>query len=177
MALADYGNTLTDAAGGVLVGSGIAPVAGAAVNDASAMVRKSAVRALDRLNTEGPGQELSVAIADKDADVRLAALDAAAHVNVFSRVDSIVGRLSDDSPDVRRRAADVLGTMRTADAVVGLMGLADPAQESEPQVRVSAVAALGRIGDPSAHDAVSAAQSDADPLVQSAARIALRRLQ
>jgi HEAT repeat protein len=165
-----------EALGEFLVGSGIAPVASAAVNDSSSMVRRSAVRALDRLNNEGPQQELATAISDKEPEVRLAALDAAAHINVFSRVDAVVTRLSDDSPDVRRRAADVLGSMRTADAVVGLIGLSDPAQESDARVRTAAVAALGRIGDPSARDAVDAAQSDEDPLVQSAARIALRRL-
>ena len=63
-----------------------------------------------------------------------------------------------------------------ADAVVSLIALTNPAQESDPRVRLAAVSALGKIGDPSAHDAVSAAISDPDPLVQSMAKIAFRRL-
>lgn len=165
-----------EALGEFLIADGIAPVAKAAVSDDSAMVRQSAVRALDRLNDEGPSAELSTAIGDTDEGVRLAALNAAVHINVFSRVDAIVGRLSDDSADVRRRAAEVLGTMRSSDAVVGLMGLADPKQESDPRVRVSAIGALGKIGDPQAQAVITAAMNDEDPLVQSVARIALQSL-
>ncbi len=165
-----------EALGEFLIADGVAPVAKAAVTDSSSMVRRSAVRALERLNNEGPAAELATAIGDQEAEVRLAALHASISINVFSRVDAVVARLSDDSADVRRRAAEVLGTMRSSDAVVGLIGLADPSQEADPRVRTSAVSALGRIGDPSAHDAVQAALGDSDPLVQSMARIALRRL-
>jgi len=165
-----------EALGEFLIADGIAPVAHAAVSDSSSLVRRSAVRALERLNNEGPAAELATAIGDKESEVRLAALEASIHINVFSRVDAVVARLSDDAPDVRRRAADVLGTMRAGDAVVGLIGLADPAQESDPRVRTSAVGALGRIGDPAARDAVKAALADSDPLVQSVAKMALRRL-
>ncbi|HEX4341458.1 MAG TPA: HEAT repeat domain-containing protein [Polyangiaceae bacterium] len=165
-----------EALGEFLVRDGIAPVAKAAVSDTSSMVRRSAVRALERLNNEGPAAELATALADQEPEVRLAALHATVSINVFSRLDAIVARLSDDSPDVRRRAAEALGTMRATDAVVGLIGLADPAQESDPRVRTAAIGALGRIGDSSAHDAVQAATGDSDPLVQSVAQIALRRL-
>jgi HEAT repeat protein len=148
-----------EALGEFLVGDGVPLVAHAAVTDAAPTVRVAAVRALERLNNEEPSAEL--------AKVR---------INVFTRVDAVVARLSDASGDVRRRAADVLGTMRTPDAVVGLIALSSPDQEKDARVRTSAVAALGRIADPSARDAVMAAQSDPDALVQSVARIALRRL-
>lgn len=165
-----------EALGEFLIADGVAPVANAAISDDSAMVRRSAVRALDRLNNEGPAAELSTAVGDADEGVRLAALTAAVHINVFSRVDAVVARLSDDSAEVRRRAAEVLGTMRSADAVVGLMALADPAQESDPRVRVSALGALGSIGDPQAQHVIAAATNDEDPLVQSVAKIALQSL-
>jgi len=165
-----------EALGEFLVGSGVAPVALAAVSDPSPMVRRSAVRALERLNHEGPGAELATAMGDQVEAVRLAALEAAVHINVFSRLDAVVARLSDDSPDVRRRAAEVLGTMHATDAVVGLMALTAPEQEPDPRVRTAAVGALGRIADPSAHDAVAAAEADPDPLVRSIAHFSLRRL-
>jgi hypothetical protein len=165
-----------EALGEFLIADGVAPVAQAAVSDDSPMVRQSAVRALDRLNNEGPQAELSTAVGDADEGVRLAALNAAVHINVFSRVDAVVARLSDDSAEVRRRAAEVLGTMHSSDAVVGLMALADPAQESDPRVRVSAIGALGRIGDPQAQHVIAAAMNDEDPLVQSVAKIALQSL-
>jgi HEAT repeats len=165
-----------EALGEFLLADGVAPVADAAVNDSSSIVRASAVRALLRLNNEGPAAQLATALADQATEVRLAALDATIRINVFSRLDAVVARLSDDSPDVRKKAAEVLGAMRSTDAVVGLIGMTDPSQESDPRVRTAAVAALGRIADPSAHGAVEAALGDTDPLVQSAAKIALRRL-
>jgi bilin biosynthesis protein len=115
-------------------------------------------------------------MSDSSADVRLAALHAVTRINVFSRPDAIAPLLSDDSADVRRRAAEVLGMMNSNDAVVGLMALTDPAQESDPAVRTAAVGSLGKIGDSTARDAVEAALADSDPLVRSVAEIALRRL-
>jgi HEAT repeat protein len=165
-----------EALGEFLVADGVPLVAHAAVSDAASAVRAASVRALERLNNEGPGGELATAIGDAAPEVQLAALTASVRINVFTRVDAVVARLSDPSGDVRRRAADVLGTMRTSDAVVGLIALSSPDQEKDARVRTSAVAALGRIADPSARDAVMAAQSDPDALVQSMARIALRRL-
>lgn len=165
-----------DALGEFLLADGVPYVATAAVNDSSTLVRTSAVRALERLNSEGPATEMATALSDSAPEVRMAALHAVVRINVFSRPDAVAALLSDDVAEVRRRAAEVLGTMRSADAVAGLVALTDPTQESDPTVRTSAVGALGKIGDPSAHDAVEAATSDSDPLVASIAEIALRRL-
>lgn len=164
------------AVGEFLVAAGVPHVARAAVSDASPLVRASAVRALERLNSEGPAGELGTALSDGDRDVRLAALRASTHINVFSHLESVVERLSDSDAEVRRRAAEVLGTMRAADAVVGLMALATEAREEDASVRAAAVGALGKIGDSGARSAVEAALADSDPLVQSVARIALFRL-
>jgi len=165
-----------DALGEFLLAAGVGPVATAATTDGSVLVRTHAVQALERLNTEGPAAELATALADQAPEVRLAALHATVRINVFSRPDAIAALLSDGVADVRRSAAEVLGTIHSTDAVVGLIALTDPSQESDPMVRTSAVGALGKIGDASAHDAVEAALSDDDPLVQSVAQIALRRL-
>jgi HEAT repeat protein len=165
-----------EALGEFLLWNGVPAVANAVVADQSPMVRLSAVRALERMNSEGPGAEVATAMSDQSADVKLAALHAATRINVFSRPDAIAPLLSDGAADVRRRAAEVLGMMRSQDAVVGLMALTDPTQESDPSVRTSAVGALGKIGDATAHDAVEAALADSDPLVRSVAEIALRRL-
>lgn len=166
-----------DAVGEFLSWTGLRAVANAAVSDQSAMVRLSAVRALERMNSEGPSAEVATAMSDENAEVKLAALHAATRINVFSRPDAIAPLLSDGSAEVRRRSAEVLGMMRSPDAVVALIALTDPSEESDPSVRTAAVGALGKIGDPTAHDAVEAAAlSDSDPLVQSVAEIALRRL-
>lgn len=165
-----------NALGEFLTQAGVPHVARAAVEDASPRVRKSAVLALRRLNTQGPNFELAQAMRDPSEAVRLAALHSAVRVNVFTEVGAVLELVGDSSPAVRRRAAETLGVMRVGDAVTGLMALADPDTEDNARVRVAAIAALGRIGDSVARDVVEAAFADPDPLVQSTARIAARRL-
>jgi HEAT repeat protein len=165
-----------EALGEFLSGSGVKHVAKAAVGDPDAGVRLSAVKALRRLNNQGPDGELATAINDDAESVRLAAIEAAMGVNAFSGLDAVVGRVSDSSALVRRRAAEALGMMRAGDAVVGLMALTSPTNEADAAVRAAAVYALGQIADPEAKPAVQAASDDADGFVRDAARIALRRL-
>jgi HEAT repeats len=166
-----------DALGEFLTAAGAAPVAQAAVADPSPLVRRSAVRALMRLNTVGPGSELALALSDTDEQVRLAALHASTRVNVFRDVDQVAARLDDTSSAVRTRALEALGTLRARDAVVAIIAKLSPQSESEASVRAAAAAALGELGDPAARESVRvAAESDPDHFVRDAAAIALRRL-
>ena len=165
-----------NALGEFLEGAGIEPVAGALLKDSSAKVRLAAANALIRLNNQGPSSELSSALSDKDEEVRLAALNGVTHINVFSNVDRVVAMISDSSAVVRRRAAQTLGTLKSADAVVGLIALTSPNNELDPGVRAAAVWALGQIADGQASEAVMLAVDDSDSGVRDAARIALLRL-
>jgi HEAT repeat protein len=152
-------------------------LARAATEDDSPEVRLSAVNALRRMNRQGPNGELSLAMADSSEEVRLAAIEAATKVNGFSGLDSLVERIGDDSDSVRIRSAEVLGELRAGDSVMALVALTWADRESNPEVRLAAVAALGQIGDPEARDAVQdVLDNDPDQHVQQAARIALRRL-
>ena len=165
-----------NALGEFLEGAGIAPVSQALVADASPMVRLAAANALIRLNNQGPNSELSTALSDKDEEVRLAALNGVTHINVFSNVDRVVGLISDPSALVRRRAAQALGTLKSGDAVAGLIALTSAGNEPDAGVRAAAVWALGQIADAQALDAVLAAADDSDPGVRDAARFAAFRL-
>jgi|GEM_PF-645481 len=165
-----------NALGEFLEGAGIAPVSQALLNDSSAKVRLAAANALIRLNNQGPNSELSAALSDEDEQVRLAALNGATHINVFSNVDRVVRLISDPSALVRRRAAQTLGTLRTGDAVMGLIALTSVDNEPDAGVRAAAVWALGQIADSRARDAVSSAANDSDSAVRDAARFAARRL-
>jgi HEAT repeat protein len=141
-------------------------------------VRESAVRALERLNAEGPDGELARAVRDDAVAVRLAAIHAASRVHATSAetILAIVERVGDPEVPVRRAAVEALGSMRIRDAALELSVLADPAREPDAEVRKAAVAALGQLRDPATREAVVAAQEDPDFLVRSAARIALRQL-
>jgi HEAT repeat protein len=165
-----------NALGEFLSGSGVPALSKAVVGDSSALVRKAAVAGLERLNSSGASGELGLALSDGDSDVRLAALHAATRINSFTDVAAVVGLISDTSSLVRRRAAETLGVMKAADAVLGLMALADSDQESDAAVRAAAIWALGQIGDPAARDVIVAGQADADPSVRSAANVSARML-
>jgi hypothetical protein len=165
-----------NALGEFLEGAGIAPVAHALVSDASPMVRLAAANALIRLDNQGPKSELATALSDEDEAVRLAALNGVTHINVFSNVERVVRLISDPSALVRRRAAQTLGTLKTTDAVMGLIGMTSEGNEPDAGVRAAAVWALGQIADSQALDAVLSAQNDSDAGVRDAARVASRRL-
>ncbi|MCA9626495.1 MAG: HEAT repeat domain-containing protein [Myxococcales bacterium] len=163
-----------EALGEFLTQSSVKFVAKSAMEDPDAIVRVASVKALQRLNTQGPNGEVGAAMADPDEEVRMTALRASTHINVFTDVEMVVERIDDESARVRTRAAETLGAMRATDAVVGLIALAQ--SDSDANVRKAAVAALGNIGDQSARPAVEAALKDSDSLVRDAAKIALRSL-
>jgi HEAT repeat protein len=166
-----------DALGEFLVKAGTVHVANASANDPSPLVRASAVRALVRLNSAGPGGELARALSDTDESVRLAAVLGSTRVNVFTGIDALAGRIDDPSSAVRTSAIEALGALGARDSVVALIAKLAPANEAMPSVRAAAAAALGELGDSQARTALSNAQSnDPDRFVRDAARVALRRL-
>jgi hypothetical protein len=166
-----------NALGEFLTMTGAKHLASAIRSDPSATVREASVKALERMNNQGPNQDLSFAMTDEAVNVRLAAVRAATHVNVFTDVASIAALVGDESPLVRRAAADSLGAMRAKDAVEGLAALAQLDSEDDPAVRKAAIWALAEIRATSARPIVrDAADNDPDPLVRDAAAAALRRM-
>ncbi len=165
-----------NALGEFLSASGVPALSKAVVEDESPLVRAAAVAGLERLNSSGEGEALTLALGDGDEKVRLAALRAVTRINAFADADAVVALIGDPSALVRRRAAETLGVMKAGDAVVGLIALSSPEQESDASVRAAAVWALGQIGDVAARDAILAAEDDADASVRSAAAVAVRML-
>jgi hypothetical protein len=165
------------ALGEFLAAAGNEPVATAAVSDSSALVRASAVGALERLNTAGPNGELGVALGDSDEKVRLAAVHASTRINAFSDIASLAALVGDTSATVRSHAIAALGALKAQDAVAALVAKLSPDSESVASVRAAAAAALGEIGDGQARAALQTANdSDPDHFVRDAAAVALRRL-
>jgi hypothetical protein len=166
-----------EALGEFLTGAGTRHVAQAILADESPMVRASAVRALQRMNSQGANGELGVALSDPDEQVRLSAIHASTRVNVFTDIAGLTARLDDSSSAVRTQAIEALGTLRSRDAVVSIVARLSPENESAPSVRAAAAAALGQIGDGAAREAVqNARDNDSDRFVRDAAAVALRLL-
>ncbi len=165
-----------NALGEFLSSSGVPALSKAIVSDESARVRLAAVAGLERLNSSGQADELTLALGDADEGVRLGALHAATRINSFLDSQAVVALISDSSSLVRRRAAETLGVMKSEDSVAGLIALSSADQESDAAVRGAAVWALGQIGNIEARDAILEAQNDSDPFVRNAATIAGRLL-
>ncbi len=165
-----------NALGEFLTFSGREPLAKAIRGDSSALVRASAVKALERMNSDGPTEEIAFAMEDSDVSVRLAGVHAATRINVFTKVSAIAGLVGDEEPTVRRAAAAALGTMRVEEAVDSLIMLASRENEPDASVRKAALWSLGQIGDSLAVDVLNAAKSDPDHFVRDAARVALMRI-
>jgi hypothetical protein len=143
----------------------------AAMEDESAVVRVSAVRALGRMNAREGHAVLAAAFADTDAAVRSAALDQVLRVNAFSDTDALVERLQDEDAGVRMRAAQLVGQLRLDSAVAALSSMLTA--DRSPSVRQTAAWALGRTGG--ADSELRAARSkESDPGVQDALDIALQ---
>lgn len=145
-----------------------------AASDSSPLVRAAAVAALIRMNDPDGAPAVATALADGDVAVRKVAVEAATKVAGFKDVPAVAKLLSDVDPAVRGRAADALGVFKAKGSVAGLAALA--VNDSDEEVRIDAVNALGEIGDPAARSALEKAANDASSRVRDAARIASLKL-
>jgi HEAT repeat protein len=147
--------------------SGDTAVAAAGLTSSDAVVRATALGALERLAAL-TDQQVVDALSDPDVRVRRRAAEVAAtHPDV-----DLVATLDDPDPNVVETAAWACGEHESnrPEVVHRLIELA--ADATEPLVREAAVAALGAIGDEAAVDVIIAATSD-KPAVRRRAVLAL----
>ncbi len=135
---------------------GLDSLAQAAKSDQEVSVRRSAVRALGRLDAVGGNDALAAALSDPDAGVRLVALEQVLKVNFFRNDAALIGRLADDDTQVRRAAAQLSGALGVSDARQPLFGLL--MTDQSPAVRQAAAFALGQLGGEGVASALEAAR-------------------
>jgi len=163
-----------EALGEFLAAPGVDAVANAITKDSDPNVRAAAAKALGRLNSDGNGA-LSTAMGDSEGKVKLAALRSAGRINKFSDIPKVVQLINDGDPQVRRGAAELAGTLRTKDALSGLLNLAK--NDPDADVRNAACHTLGALHDASARSVLEdVSKNDSNALVRDQATIALRRL-
>jgi len=160
-----------EALGEFLDPGGVPALAQAVSDDAVPEVRLAAVKALGRLNARSGQAALAAAFDDQEPEIRRAALDQVLRASFFQDHESIINKLDDDSPDVRLRAAQIIGQKQVQAGREGLETML--ANDDSVPARQAAAWALGRIGDGRAA-LIAAQESEDDPRVQDAIKIALR---
>jgi HEAT repeat protein len=159
-------------------------LARAALTDDSAVVRSTAIGALERL-ARLDDADVMAGLADPDADVRRRAAEAAAPRR--SLAPALAERLTDPDWQVVEMACWAFGEHEAASPTVLAALVALATGHPEGLVREAAVAALGAIGDPAGLPAILAATTDKAtvrrraaialaPFDESEAEAALRRL-
>ncbi|MFA6091699.1 MAG: HEAT repeat domain-containing protein [Elusimicrobiota bacterium] len=118
-------------------------------------------------------EKVRIATKDTDPQVRWAAIDLLYRLDEPQALEIIEKALSmDTEPSVRRNAIDILKTH--ADSGKELL----PAlRDTEKDIRVAALIALGECGDPSVVGAVSGLLTDTEPEVRMQALRSLARIQ
>jgi len=138
------------------------------LTDPAAVVRSTALGALDRLGALQDG-ELRVALGDSDAAVRRRAAELAA----TRRDVALLDHLDDPDPSVVEMCAWAMGEREERGAVTALARVcAAGSGHDDPLCREAAVAALGAIGDVAGLPAVLAALDD-KPAIRRRAAVAL----
>lgn len=100
-----------------------------------------------------------------------ASAGALARMNDLRAVPGLIDLLRSDKDKLRWSAVDALGNLRAIDAIEPLKGLA--VNDGNPQIREAALAALSKIGDASALDAMLLALNDREKRVADQARRSL----
>ncbi len=137
--------------------------------EADAIVRNAALAALVR---QGPFavEAVSRSAADPDADVAMFACNVLGAIGSAAATPALLAALERSEVNVVQAAIEALGRIRPREAVAPLIAVLD----REPWLQLSAVDALGAIGDPAAVGALLALVPDS--FVAEPALDALRRI-
>jgi HEAT repeat protein len=139
--------------------------------------RAAAATAIGSIGVPDGKAILEGAVTSESPAVRAAAAKALRDIRGNTEGAALVSLLSDTHDEVVQQAALTLGAVREAVAVSDLVAVVSDPAASSVSTRKAAAWALGKIGDPSARDALEAvADDDPDMLVRGAARAALRDL-
>lgn len=153
---------------------GVAHLGTAIMTDGEATVRAAAVRGIARINSPAGLTYLSAALGDRDASVQEAALSVVLRVNFFSDHEALMPLLAHSDGHLRRRAANVIGSLRVAEAVPVLAAMLRG--DTDRSARQAAAWALGRIGNGEARTALTEARAvETESLVLDAIVSALHR--
>jgi HEAT repeat protein len=136
----------------VAMGPDAMPIVEKMVEDARWFVVRNALAILGEVGGERPVELIISTLAHTDARVRREALLALAKVGGEDAGMLVYGMIEDPDPDVRLAASMAAGELKVERALRPLLALLE--QESDPDVAVGVLRALGQLGDPGAVNAI-----------------------
>ena len=108
---------------------------------------------------------------DQPKETRLNAIEALGKIEEDSSVEAIVALLNEEDKEIKMAACNALGMIKNAKAVEPLIGILQ-----NKNVRLTAIWALGSIGDKSAVPALTRLLDDKDKYVSSNSAKALKKI-
>jgi len=136
----------------VAMGPDAMPIVEKMVEDNRWFVVRNALAILGEVGGERPVELIISTLAHTDARVRREALLALAKVGGEDAGMLVYGMIEDPDPDVRLAAAMAAGQLKVERALRPLLALLE--QETDPDVVVGVLRALGQLGDPGAVNAI-----------------------
>ena len=136
----------------VEMGTNAMPVIEKMVEDGRWFVVRNALAILGEVGGERPVELIISTLAHADARVRREALMALAKVGGEDAGQLVYGMIDDPDADVRLAAAMAAGALKVDRALRPLLALLE--EESDPDVVVGVLHALGQLGDPGAVNAI-----------------------
>jgi hypothetical protein len=168
---------------GIVKAQAAVPSLGRIVNDPDATRRLAIVQALAEIGSAGAMQTLERVLEDTDRDVRLTAaraLTARAHRPALPRFDAIVkGKALREADRTEKMAffegfGALCGDAGVPHLSTLLNGKGFLGRREDPEIRACAAMALGRVGTPTAIEALQKASGERDVIVRNAVGRALR---
>jgi len=135
--------------------------------------QRLAGKALQRIGTTDAVSGLIGSLSNSNHSVRFTSVEILGESGEMKSVPALLGRLDDPDPEVRRKAAWALGKIRSTAAIPGLLGLLRE-RESNQQVMVAIIEALGQIGSREGASAVARLLDSPESDIRYAARECLR---
>lgn len=181
---------------GLLAGCGQPDQFSAQLKSPNVMVRKQAVAAISGslqqrlmrtgalwLNDPRPSEwavrQIASLLNDESEEVRLAAINALGNMGYPQAIKPLLGLLGSQSNAVRTKTVEALGKLQAREAVPALVGCiqSEQKQAEDERLLLTAIWALGNIGDPAACTPLSRLLSSDDAFVRYNAAQALKKLE
>jgi len=145
--------------------------------DASPLVRRAAVQALERFDADQTRQAMRLALCDESSGVRIAAAAVLGQTGTQEAVGDLERLSSDGDSRVAAAAVRAAGELleRLGEAGAGGGGWIGLAAARDPVVALAALEALSRIGGPIAQEAARSALARSEPEILCAAIVCLGR--